>query len=279
MTVQDTTSSGKCKDILPLIPAYALGATDADETARVEAALADCPQARAELESFRVMLEDLREDVPQVTPPPALAGKLQAAIAADASLSARSAPAEPAAPRLVERPAAAKPSRMGWFAAAAAVALLLFSNLLWSLSASDLAAQNARLSEDNAVLTTLLESQADQPQLASLTGARSARLEATGQDGGYALVFWPPQGDFGMLYTDQLPPLGADQVYQLWLLREDGERVSAGIFDVDDDGRGALFFSVPEQVDSFDLAGITAEPEGGSSAPTMSPLVAGELIS
>jgi anti-sigma-K factor RskA len=276
MTDQEHPDSGKCKEILPLIPAYALGAVDADEKALVEGALDDCPQARAELESYRVMLESMREDVPQIAPPPALAEKLQAAIAAE---PVRSVPAEPAAPLRTERPAAAKSSHTGWYAAAAAIALLLISNLLWSISSRDLAARNARLSEDNVMLTTLLESQQDQPLLASLTGARSARLEATGDAGGYALVFWPPQEDFGMLYTDQMPPLGADQVYQLWLLREDGERVSAGIFDVDASGRGTLFFTAPAQVDSFDLAGITAEPAGGSPAPTMNPLVAGRLAS
>jgi anti-sigma-K factor RskA len=65
--------------------------------------------------------------------------------------------------------------------------------------------------------------------------------------------------------VDHLEPLGPDQQYQLWLIK-DG-RISGGVFDVGDDGYGSLTVRAPDPLDSYTF-GVTVEPAGGSPGPT-----------
>jgi hypothetical protein len=57
--------------------------------------------------------------------------------------------------------------------------------------------------------------------------------------------------------------LGADEYYELWFGKEGG-RVSAGIFVVDDRGRGELSASSPVVGGGYQRAGVTPEHQSSS---------------
>src|SRR5262245_29058579 len=77
-----TNSVHDCEAILELIPDYAFGLTSAEETRWVEANLNSCPEAVAQLADFRQLQDEMRADVPQMTPPADLEARLMAAVAA-----------------------------------------------------------------------------------------------------------------------------------------------------------------------------------------------------
>ena len=79
-------------------------------------------------------------------------------------------------------------------------------------------------------------------------------------------------GNQGLLTVAGLPPVAANQTYQLWLLK-DGKPVSAGLLNVDANGAGRLAVASSEPMANYQQAGITVEPAGGSASPTLSALV------
>jgi anti-sigma-K factor RskA len=76
MTGQPLSNQNECEAISELIPAYAMGMTDAEETRMVEANLNACPDAAAELAEYRRLADEMRDNVPQMEVPPALGARL-----------------------------------------------------------------------------------------------------------------------------------------------------------------------------------------------------------
>src|SRR3954462_4025911 len=82
MSSKITLASGnRCDAIRELIPEYAFGLTDPEQTRFVEANLSTCAEAAAELADFQRLQAEMRTDVAQIEPPPVLESKLMAAIA------------------------------------------------------------------------------------------------------------------------------------------------------------------------------------------------------
>ena len=70
-----------------------------------------------------------------------------------------------------------------------------------------------------------------------------------------------------------LPRPGPDEYYELWF-GEEGGRMSAGTFTVNDRGRETLYMSVPERAGSYQQVGITLEkfpeePRMGAAKPVL----------
>jgi anti-sigma-K factor RskA len=242
-----------CNVIEEMIPDYAFGLTTPDETRLIEANLARCPSAAARLAEFERLQDEMRENVPQVVLPPALGDRLMAAAGGT--------------------PAAAKQRRLpawGWIAAAAAAALLIITNAYWLVRTNELNRQYEALAswlpaEDEAAFV-----------LTSTEALRWVRLAPPEEADRSAFLMWHENMQTGLLYARGFPELAAGQGYQLWLV-QDGQRVSAGTFQVDEDGDGALLFRVSEPIDEFTRAGITVEPVNGSPSPTGSVMVNGDL--
>ena len=76
----------------------------------------------------------------------------------------------------------------------------------------------------------------------------------------------------GALIVDELPQLGEDKTYQLWLLR-DGESASGALFSVDELGYGGTRVRAPESLFNYASAIITIEPVDGSHYPTTDQLL------
>ncbi len=79
-----------------------------------------------------------------------------------------------------------------------------------------------------------------------------------------------------LLLALDLPPLPADRVYQVWLVR-DGRIYNGGWFTVDSTGYGQTVIIPVAPFWEFDTAGITIEPSGGSSDPTGASVLGGDL--
>ncbi|MGQ9547767.1 MAG: anti-sigma factor domain-containing protein [Roseiflexus sp.] len=84
----------KCDEIVERIPAFVLGALDADEAAQVAAHIMSCPRCRAEAESFRDVVGLLPYASGALDPPPRVKRQLFARIAAaNDDASTKTAPA------------------------------------------------------------------------------------------------------------------------------------------------------------------------------------------
>jgi anti-sigma-K factor RskA len=241
-----------CETLRALLPAYSVGATDADETRLVESLLPRCPEVAAELDEYNGLAEAMLYTVAPVAPPARVHDRLMQ--------------------RVAERSVTKQPryaAYRGWAAlAAASLVLLVFSNLYWiaqinTLSTARTAAE-ARLSEQENAIAELLAQESQQ-----------VALVAT-QQNVYARVVWTPESEYFLLTTNRLPALAPDQTYQLWLIGEGGP-VSAGIFEVDAAGRKAMLFPMPQSLANYQALGISVEPAGGSEQPTTTPLAVGEI--
>ena len=108
----------------------------------------------------------------------------------------------------------------------------------------------------------------------------AAHLEATElapQAGGELRVREEDPNAQAELEVWGLPRPEPDQYYELWFGQEGG-RMSAGTFTVDEEGREVLYMTVPEDASKYDQVGITLEefPE----EPRLSaakPVLTGEL--
>ena len=239
-------AASDCDAITELVADYAFGLTSADESRLVESRLPACPEAASQLSDFRRLQDEMRLGVPQVEPPAALGDRIMAAAAVTATAVPR--------PRVTPLNA-----NRGWLAAAAAVALLLLTNIYWL----------SRVSEP------LPE------QLASFVvnseDIRWAKLPAEDETSpAAAFIMWNPGGTDGMMYAENFPALEAGQIYQLWLTK-DGVRTPVGSFSVNEEGEGALLFRAEQPVGSFAWAWITVEPETGSTQPSENVVTGGEL--
>jgi anti-sigma-K factor RskA len=111
--------------------------------------------------------------------------------------------------------------------------------------------------------TLLLASMVSDPSL------RVVKLRATEKNRaieGHALI----AGNSRMVfYASQLPALPANRVYQLWLIRSNGQAIaSAGIFTPDSSNRGAVQLRDPALLSGVTTMAVTDEPAGGSAQPT-----------
>jgi anti-sigma-K factor RskA len=227
--------------VLDLIPAYALGSLEAEEARQVQAHLLSCLVCRAEARAFEDLTAGLGLLVPPADPPSALKERLLGRLH---SSSARTT--------LPERRAA--PGWMGQLLPAWSLvslvlilALAVFSFLTWQRSNGLQPTTNP----GGMQAVALLPAQSGSP--------------ATG------FVIIGADGRNGALVVDNLPPLGEDRKYQLWLIR-DGQRTSGALFSTDEESYGGTRVRAPRPLNEYSAVEITIEPAQGSPQPT------GELV-
>ncbi len=256
----DTHLQTDCDALLALIPEYAFGLTAPEETRLVESGLSACPEAAAQLEGYRRLQSDMREQVPQMNPPAGLEARLMSAIA------------EPV-PVVQPVPMPRRRLRPVWLIAAAAVLLLGLSNLYWLTRVNSLSEEHRQLLNQ----VSALSPEASAFVLSSTSNLRWVRLPPKEPETrSWALLMWNAENKIGLMCAWNMPELEAGKTYQLWLTR--GEvKVSAGTFQLDENGNGTLLFNLTEPIDEFTWARITAEPESGSPQPGENIVVVGEL--
>jgi anti-sigma-K factor RskA len=220
--------------VLDLIPLYALGCLDEAEIVAVAEHLSYCEQCSTEWQAYQAVADNLALAAPDAAPGPHL----------HQQLLDRISPAPVAAPPPDWRQAFAgfwrQPSP-AWSLTLVLVVIGLLAGNFW------LWRQVNQI--DNAEFRTI-----------AMIGAEAAP-DASG------LIIMSADGEYGSLVVDHLPPLGADQVYQLWLIF-DGERSSGALFSVSDEGYGVVEISATRLLSDFTGFGVTIEPVGGSPGPT-----------
>jgi anti-sigma-K factor RskA len=237
-----------------LLGAFALGAVDTEEAATVRAHLATCAECQAEIAELWLAVDSLPDMIEPMEPPPALRDRIAAAIMAESASPAPAPPAPlaspapdpvpaiapaPPVPEPIRRPASFWSKVTPWAAAAAILLLLSAGLLVWNL----------RLREQIATAPV-----AETIALAPTDLAPDARGEVT----------YLPQDDLFMLEVRDLPPLEPDQVYEVWLIGEDGVPAPAGVFDQPTDQH-----AIVADRDRYETLAITAEPGPlGTEAPT-----------
>lgn len=240
---------GTQKHFFDLLPAYALGSLDEDEQMQISEHLAVCEICRAELQGFEQVVDELPLAIVQSEPASEVKDKIMAFARKDKESAARSTEQSWWA-RFTQ---AMRTSAPVWGIASLILILILgLSNLvLWG-----------RLDEIEKVSQNVLLS-------IPLQGT-----DATPQAVGMLVV--SQNGEHGTLVVDGLPALDELSQYQLWLIRDE-QRISGGIFSVDEEGYGSLWVASPEPLLSYSAFGITLEPAGGSPGPTGMKVLGGEL--
>lgn len=216
-----------------LIAPYALDALDADEAIRFEAHLETCGSCRAELARLTDDVADLAESV-AVVPPARVKESVLEEIGdrTDATVT-------PLQPK----------RSIGWLVAGAAAAMALVFFGLWMTT-------NSRLEEAN--------------QVAAVYEASDATILEVDTANGPARFVYSPSLERGVFNGGELTRLSESDVYQLWLIGEEGPE-PAGTFM---SGQADVLVEATEP--GLTLA-MTIEPSPGVDAPTTEPLFAAEL--
>ncbi len=241
---------------IDLIPAYAIGAADAEERALLDAHLQVCADCRTLLQDYRAMSEDLLFAAPLASAPAGLSERLRKRLGPP-----QTTPVVRSWRDCLRVP---QPLRNPWLALGiAALALLVFTNVYW-------AGRVGRLERRADAFAAL--AQAPGITLRVSNGVDTA-YDGRSADG---VVYVQPGSPVALLCVYALPQLDGGKTYQAWLVR-DGQRISAGTFNVNHDGYGVLLIDAGQPVTNYQQLGITVEPAGGSPAPTTPRVMGGEL--
>ncbi|PRZ08268.1 anti-sigma-K factor RskA [Isoptericola sp. CG 20/1183] len=237
------------RDSWDLLPAYALDAVDDLERRAVERLLADDAEARRALDEYR---EVVAAFAVEHEPPAHLRATVMeriSASAADGATPAADDGGTAGEAEVVEL--ASRRRRWGVLAVAAAAVVAVAVPTTVAIQAT---VEQNRLQEQ---VDTVAEMMAD-------PSATLLRSDVTG--GGYATVL--AAGDDFLFSAGDLPDVGDDSVYQLWLVGAEGGVTSAGLLEPQDGEVEQLV----SDVSGVGLA-VSVEPEGGSEQPTTDPIV------
>lgn len=260
------------EDLFELAAAYALGATTADETAAVEAALRTSPDLAAEVASFRDVVAELAQLGPDgATPAPAVRERLLSRVRREGRVASNDDAPIVVSPRARQRSA---PPRFVLLAAAASLLLVvglgaatfaLFRRQR-ELDASRVALA-AKLEHRETTLNTLLHAEKD---------LRVIHLKAVDTVKGPGIqFFWNEKEHSGVAHAFRLPPAPANHSYQLWAI-VDGRATSVKVFNSDPDGHALVeSLTLPPTSRGATAIYVTLEPDGGSTAPTTEPFLRG----
>lgn len=232
--------------VLDSLPAYALGALEADEARRVAEHLAGCSTCQESLREFQAVADRLALMTPEVRPPADLKPRLMKRIRGESRAPAPSARWRLRLPAL--RPAGVVAGLV------LMLALAVSTLLLWQ-----------RLNT--------------QEVLSGPLGMRAIALEnrPTAAAGASGFVVLSADGQDGALVVDGLPALDPQHEYQLWLVRGD-ESTSGAVFSVDESGYRGTRVEAPESLLSYDAVRVTVEPAGGSASPSGEEVLGGSLF-
>lgn len=235
-----------CRDADVLAAALSVGSLDREEVASLDHHLAGCTECRARLAEYMAAAARLPVALEPLRPSPELRGRLMKAVYAEAGARRAEAPAHGWRRlwRLI-------PSGRGFtlLAAAAAAAII-------ALVPAGLIGRQTAPTAPVAV------------ELTGTSGAPQVHGRLVYQPGGAALVSVsglpaPARGG------------GGENVYELWLIKPDGQALPAGYLSQSPNGDWTA--ALDTGVSGYAKLAATVEPPGGSRAPTGVMVVEGSL--
>jgi anti-sigma-K factor RskA len=236
--------------VTDLLPAFALGSLEDQEREQVSHHLEICSSCRVEAQAYMDVTGKLALGVPQIEPPSRVKTELMRKIE-------------------VAKPNGDDITELSWWQS-------LFSSpprlsLTWGIISMMLI---VILAVSNLLLwgqiNRLRENQPPGVMRVVNLGGTDYTPQATG------LLVISLDGEHGTLVVDNLPSLGEDQQYQLWLI-DNGERTDGGVFSVSSEGYGSVWVSSPQPLIGYSSVGITIEPAGGNPGPTGEKVLEGDL--
>jgi len=248
-----------------LAAGYALGTLEAEERAQFEAHLrSGCRECEAALLEYGESLATLAAELPATAPPPALKAALTARIGAGAR---------------PERPlylASRRGAGWRWALAGGLVAGALIAAYL----GATVAALNRELAQRLEEVARLRTQLARQQEILALVRAPETRIVALGgltpSPRARGRMWWHPEAG-GFFVADGLPAAPPGKTYQLWAIAG-GRPLSAGVFDIDPKGSGALRVPSLSPIARVEMFAVTLEPAGGRPAPSGDMYLAGKLL-
>jgi anti-sigma-K factor RskA len=225
------------------IPAYAMGALDAEDSTALESHLKTCASCQAELAEYSTVSESLLTAIPPKQPSAALRKRLQNRL--------------PGAQKII-RP------RLTWstgrVATGVAFTLLLALGVYSILQVRALQLQQAQLTR---------QVQTSQTMLAMLSYPNTQNLPINVNNGVTGTLLMDQDRNIATIAVWNMPQLQENQTYQIWLIDPQGGRTSAGIFrpDPNQSFTTASIMST-NNLSNFVGIGVTVEPAGGSDHPT-----------
>ena len=224
------------------IPAYALGALDAEDAAALESHLQTCASCRDELAAYRATSDNLLMSLPPQNPSAALRRRLQGRL--------------PSAPK-------AAGARPNWSFSRVAVGIAIV--LLLALNVFSISQVRALQRQQTLLMDQMQNGQAALAML-SYPHTQSFPINEASLTGSLLL---DTEYNNAVLILRGLPTISADQTYQVWLIAPNEERTSAGLLRPQTD---LPFISEPlystQDLANFVGVGMTIEPAGGSDRPT-----------
>lgn len=229
-----------------LLEQYVLGITDPEETQEVEQHLELYPELKQEVVEMREAIKQyaLQQDIP--------------------------VPAQEAdEPQVSTRTSNAKSyGQINW------LSMLVLGSLTLLCGLSALRMRN--LQEENRSLKTgLITCESREAIIAFLKDSQTQPVvltQTTANTEAAALVYWNKTSKKAMLNPFNLPKLPQDEQYQIWV-DVAGKMISIGLISTNLEKYQELKY-----LDEATSLNITIEPLGGSSAPTVSRLVANHAI-
>ena len=233
------------------LAAYALGALDEPEARVLERHLAECEACRERVGWLRPAVDVLPATVEQLTPPEHLRESLMAVVRAEAEVA--EAP-EPEPGQVARARARSEPWWRRWSAAALRPAVVMTALIVLAVGIG--AGYLLRGSGTEEAGPTLV------------------KAEPTKGNGDLVSATLERQGDSATLHVQRMPPLRANQVYEVWVNRG-GVMEGRSLFVLSKDGTAAA--AVPGPLSGAKFIAVTREPRGGSEQPTTKPLLTAPL--
>jgi anti-sigma-K factor RskA len=226
--------------VLDLIPTFALDSLDQEEEDYVRQHLAGCTACQDELRAFEDVAAEISSVIPQTAPPTSLRARLLESVQHPYQQE-KTFPAPVSGPSLWQR---LQMWRVSALAVVSLILVLAVSNILLWQQVNTL---RGEITDTNMIVHPLY--------------SVNVETNSTG------LVVMDPQGDFGTVIVDSLPPAGERQYYQVWLSRVD-QIDSGGVLDVHDNGYGAKVIYASFPLHTYTRIWVTIEPEEDSEQPT-----------
>ena len=224
------------------IPAYAIGALDADTQHLLESHINTCELCKGELAAYNIFSNNLLTALSPISPPIRLRHNLQNRLTV--------APV---------RASFASHFSLPKFAFGFLVILLLGLNLFSLL-------QIQTLKQEQETMRAQLEN--GRLVLAMLSYPETNIIPITDTNvAGTILV--DVERNAAVILAWDMPKLDPTQTYQIWLITPDGKRTNGGVFNADPISPFTSSpVSVPDNLAQYSGLGVTIEPAGGSPQPT-----------